>query len=94
MMTPKHKDWKEFRDRLEGPEGCDFRKDDAGEIRWNCAGGEVPERHVKAGAILESMGFDEAEVRASLRYFEEHGGYCDCEVLFNVEASAAHERAA
>jgi hypothetical protein len=33
---------------------------------------------------LEYYGVD---VEASLAYFRHHGGFCDCEVLFNVEAS-------
>jgi hypothetical protein len=25
------------------------------------------------------------DIPASLEYFEEHGGYCDCEILLNVD---------
>lgn len=32
--------------------------------------------------VLNSMGMD---VAASLDYFRAHGGYCDCEILMNVE---------
>jgi len=35
----------------------------------------------KAAKILLDMGFD---VEGSLATFEEEGGYCDCEIIFNV----------
>lgn len=35
-----------------------------------------------ARAILETM--PDIDVEASLAFFEEYGGYCDCEILFNV----------
>lgn len=86
IMTPSEPDWNEFKDRLEGPEGCNFRKDDAGEIWWDCGGHEdTIADFSKSTAILSSM--DNIDVPASIEFFGEHGGYCDCEVLFNVEAS-------
>jgi hypothetical protein len=33
------------------------------------------------------MGFGLDDVVASLDYFNEHGGHCDCEILFNVDAT-------
>ncbi len=83
VLTPTHPLWKEFCERLEGPEGCDFRKrDGAGQMYWSCSGGhEQP----LARAILETMpGID---VDGSLALFTAHGGHCDCEILFNVEAA-------
>lgn len=80
VMTPASDRWDEFYDRMEGPEGCDFRKDEAGKITWRCEGGRDKSY---AEAILKAMGgFD---VAASCAFFEEMGGYCDCEILFNVE---------
>ena len=75
-LTPKHPRWREFTDRLGGPEACDFTDDATG---WNCD-------TTLAGAerILEDMGID--DIHATLDYFHEHGGHCDCEVLFNVDA--------
>ena len=80
VMTTDHLRWREFMDRLEGPEGCNFRVVE-GKTVWNCAtqGTDV---HKHSRAILESMGCD---VEASLDYFRGHGGYCDCEVIFNVD---------
>lgn len=77
VMTPKHPRWKEFLTRLEGPEGCNFRKTVFDKTIWNC-----DHTHKRATKILRAMGCD---VPTSLSFFREHGGYCDCEVLFNVE---------
>lgn len=77
VMTPKHPRWREFRDRLEGPEGCAFRKDASDKTVWRC-----DHTHKLATKILRAMGCD---VPTSLSSFRERGGYCDCEVIFNVE---------
>jgi hypothetical protein len=76
LMTPDHPRWREFCDRLAGPDGCDFSEDRT----WKCAGGTNKDF---AAAILEDMG--EVNVPLTLSYFESHGGYCDCEILFNVD---------
>jgi hypothetical protein len=45
--------------------------------------------HQQAERIMNAMGnFD---ISASIAFFRAHGGYCDCEILFNVEASYAHK---
>lgn len=87
IMTPGHLRWGEFIQCLEGPEGCDFQGEynDEGQLipdslTWECAGGEDKS---KATAILKTM--PEIDVTASLAFFEEHGGFCDCEIVFNVE---------
>jgi Protein of unknown function (DUF2695) len=38
--------------------------------------------HYFTERLLEARGFD---VEASVALFEKRGGYCDCEVLFNVD---------
>ena len=81
-MTTEHPRWGEFCERLGGPEGCDFKKDKKGEIHWKCAGGRDKSLATK---ILRKMGLTLREVAESFAYFEEHGGYCDCEILFNVD---------
>ena len=87
LMTPDNPHWEEFIDRLEGPEGCNFQGeyDDEGEViadtvTWACGGGKDKS---KATAILRTM--PNIDVTASLAFFEEHGGFCDCEIAFNVE---------
>lgn len=86
VMAPEHPLWDEFRERLEGPEGCNFQGEDDEEgklivdtVTWKCAGGKDKSL---ATAILETI--SDVDIPASLAFFEEHGGHCDCEILFNV----------
>lgn len=82
VMKPGHRRWNEFLTRLEGSEGCAFRKKAiAGrpQFTWKCNGGKDKQKSVE---ILKKMGG--VDVDATLRYFEAHGGFCDCQVLFNV----------
>jgi len=91
-LTPNHPCWDEFCDRLGGEEGCNFRGADS---TWSCAGDlgqnrDSPERvHGFSRAILKKMGLSDQQIAESLAYFRDHGGYCDCEVLFNVSDAAA-----
>jgi hypothetical protein len=75
-ILPRHPRWEEFIERLAGPEGCDFT-----DTTWTCFGGEDKRFSRK---ILADMGLSELAIQLSLAYFEDHGGYCDCEVVFNV----------
>lgn len=78
-MTPTHPRWNEFIERLQGPEGCNFHENASGKTAWSCTSGTD---RPYARHILECMGgFD---IEKSCEYFEGHGGYCDCEILFNV----------
>jgi len=87
-MSGEHPRWREFRDLLQGLQGCNFREGSDGQITWQCNRGlERP----RTRAVLEGMGFDQDFVERSLGYFAEHGGYCDCEVLFNVDPDAGEE---
>ncbi len=81
LMWPGHSRWTEFRQRLEGPDGCDFKKDENGKITWRCKGGKDK---TLATEIMQSMG--DVDIPASLAYFEQLSGFCDCEILFNVAA--------
>ncbi len=49
-----------------------------------CMGGahQGSARFYFAERLLEARGFD---VEASLALYEQHGGYCDCEILFNAD---------
>ena len=82
IMTTKNKRWKEFLERLEGKEGCNFREeepDNTESVVWECLGGMDK---TLAAKILNKMG--NVNIKATLEYFEENGGYCDCEILMNV----------
>jgi hypothetical protein len=82
MMTREHPRWEEFCDRLEGPEGCNFHEDDGdGEIHWKCEHDDL----TLSRRILADMGLSKTAIEDSVTYFRERGGYCDCEVLFNVK---------
>lgn len=84
VMDHSHPRWNEFLDRLEGPEGCDFKEKtpgDANSITWKCNGGKDK---TFATRILKDMDLSETEIQDSLDYFDAHGGHCDCEILFNV----------
>lgn len=64
---------------LGGPEGCNFQPQIPREIEsitWTCDGTLKLTRH-----WMRAHGIDEA---ANIPELEERGGYCDCEVLFNV----------
>ncbi len=83
-MTPSNPRWEEFYKRLEGPEGCNFRRDDPEDAKtthWDCAGGND---HTLTRKIMAAIGFSPELIEASCRYFASHGGFCDCAVLFNV----------
>jgi hypothetical protein len=81
VMTPQNLRWKSFADAL-------YRAMEWNENGWKCDGNlneaERPERvHRYAKAVLASMGG--VDIKKSLAFFEEHGGGCDCEILFNVD---------
>lgn len=80
IMTPQHPKWNEFYARLQGPEGCDFRKDPKRKWVWKCKGGEDKSYTKK---ILKNM--RNIDVSKSLQFFEKEGAFCDCEILFNLE---------
>ena len=81
FMSTEHPRWEEFYSRLCGPEGCDFHEGPNGPT-GRCEGGN---NRPYAVAILRSMGFSDASVLASLDHFSRRGGYCDCEILLNVD---------
>jgi Protein of unknown function (DUF2695) len=80
VVSPRHDRWEEFCGRLAGPQGVNFRHDENGELRWDCDSRDI----IYAMRILQQMEFNKASVDASLSYFRDHGGFCDCEILFNV----------
>jgi hypothetical protein len=73
-MTPEHPRWEEFCERLA-----------ASVTLAGCHGCGHPAGHDGARAILTSM--NDLDGAASLAYFREHGGHCDCEILLNLAAA-------
>ena len=76
VVTPESPEWEAFVDALfDATErnGCDG---DEGEAAPGCV-----HRHAKA--VMTSMGG--IDIEKTLDYYEDHGGYCDCEILLNVD---------
>ena len=48
--------------------------------------------HRHARQVMSGMG--NVDIAGSLEYFEERGGYCDCEILLNVESCSEGRKAA
>jgi hypothetical protein len=82
ILTPEHRLWDEFYERLSGPEGIDFRPHSAKGFTWRCGGGRNKDL---SAAILRTM--PTIDVEGTLAYFEAHGGHCDCRIVFNVGSS-------
>jgi hypothetical protein len=85
-MTPDHPQWDAFLAQLAGPAACHFRHEPPESTRledfkWTCGGGT--DKSFTLG-ILTEMGLDAEAIAESVDYFDAHGGYCDCEILFNV----------
>jgi len=80
VLTPQHKDWEKFCTLLEGSEGCNF-KNSKGKFTWRCEGNH---KKTYAQKILKEY-FPDIDIEKTFEYFDQHGGYCDCEILFNVD---------
>ena len=73
-IMPRGDRWEEFLDRLCGPAYCNWKEES-----WTCHGDLRFTR-----ALLVEMGLSTPAINVSLQYFQDHGGYCDCEVVLNV----------
>jgi hypothetical protein len=83
ILTPQSLRWNEFADALnealtegldEGlPGRCEGDHGQAGDRAHGCA------KHV-----MRRM--QDVDIEGSLAFFQQHGGYCDCEILLNVDA--------
>jgi hypothetical protein len=86
-MCPDHPRWEEFLDRL--LYGLDLKTDGNDEQSWTCA--HEPACPLATLLLDWWMGFTPEEIHASIEYFHAHGGFCDCEVFFNVEQQSSRE---
>jgi hypothetical protein len=83
MLTPDSARWTEFCNSLIealAPQVLDGDKISDGDLMFGC---DNTLKHSEQ--ILRAMGG--IDVDLTLDYFEDHGGFCDCEVPFNVERS-------
>lgn len=88
IMTPAHPLWELFYNTLAGPGYCDFQENP---LTWKCKGGNDKTFSSKILEDLKAKKIPNLDVQGSLDYFSEHGGHCDCEVIFNVARSAENE---
>ena len=70
-MTPKSPRWDQFCDELDEAVGL-----------LGCGGDRARPTHAVTKRVLTLMGH--VDVEASIDFYEQHGGYCDCEVMLNV----------
>jgi hypothetical protein len=87
IMTPDNPHWEQFIDKLDvavGLLGCggDGTQLDPGTNKIAPQDPHWP-THALTRRVLRLMKC--AEIDTSIDYFKEHGGYCDCEVLLNVD---------
>jgi Protein of unknown function (DUF2695) len=77
VLTPENPRWEQFTaamlDSMKSMELCD------GDARQ----AEPDKVHRHAKAVMTAMG--DIDIAATLAFFEAHGGYCDCEILLNVD---------
>ena len=78
ILTPKNLRWKNFivlldRALTEGlPQGT-----------WRCGNDGNGSKHRYAEAVMAELGG--IDIAGTLEFFRQHGGGCDCEILFNVD---------
>jgi Protein of unknown function (DUF2695) len=75
VMTPESPRWEQFVNTLDSAMTGNY-----------CAGDEnenPAHAHRYAKAAMAAMGG--IDIENSLAFFKEHGGYCDCEILLNVD---------
>ena len=69
---------------LAGPQGCNFHKGYKGQTVWKCAGGTSTKISRK---ILMKLNVAPSDTVRLLAFAKKHGGYCDCEILFNAKSA-------
>jgi Protein of unknown function (DUF2695) len=77
VLSPKSTRWRLFADALSivlEDRGCSTSR--VQKLRP-----ELP--HAGARAVLNQM--EDVDINRTLVFFEEHGGYCECEILLNVD---------
>jgi len=76
IMTPEHPRWDEFADALSAA------------INAQNEPGVSDCKHTfdSTRQVLAEMGVD-VNVEATIKYFELKGGFCDCEVLLNLDTN-------
>jgi hypothetical protein len=94
VMGPAHERWREFADRLGGPEGCNFRPKpgDPEATVWECGPNHTHD-HTTTRALLADMGFTTEQTEASIDFFFSRCGKCACLTVMNVDDAYDHYEA-
>lgn len=78
VLSPQNPLWTSFATKLLGPDGICFSMN-KGKVTWIC-----DHTMKKTAAILNDYIKDGIDVLATLDFFREYDGTCDCKVLFDV----------
>jgi hypothetical protein len=88
VMTPESPRWDEFADALyDALEFTEHSSGDPAKTSWRRDGRAAKPSHRHARAVMRAMGG--VDVTKSLAWFRARGGWCDCEIIFNVDGKAA-----
>jgi len=74
IMSKRHPQWELFTMLIDMR--LDYKENKKGKATWNCDG-----TLIGAKEILKLMSMD---IHKSIKYLESNGGFCDCEILLNV----------
>jgi hypothetical protein len=91
ILTPGSLQWEMFWDLL-----VDAMTEGLPEDTWRCDGDGTGDSdptlvHRCAKQAMAEMG--NIDIEGTLAFFREHGGHCDCEIMFNVENSCGYKSA-
>jgi len=93
ILTREHPQWDQFIQILEGAvyfHEVDMPGEGEPQIYCQCKGDLT--RSVATLAFMTALGIvDDIDVDGTVQYFEANGGYCDCEVLVNVDTEEDEE---
>jgi hypothetical protein len=84
VMSKEHPLWNKFIKELAGPKYIDYTKK-KGFVEFRC---DTTFKMTKE--ILESM--DGIDIDKSIKYFNDNGAYCDCEILMNIARLGKHKK--
>ena len=86
ILTPRSPRWSLFAKLLD-----DTMTEGLPEGTWRCGNDDSGgSKHLYAEAVMAELGG--IDIDGTLEFFREHGGYCDCEILLNVDPHLAEEQ--
>jgi len=74
IMSKRHPQWDLFVMLLDMQ--LDYQEDKKGKATWNCK--------CNLDGVKEILKFMSMDIKKSIKYLEDNGGFCDCEVMMNV----------